>query len=435
MTSHDPVHRSHPTRRPGPRHPLSVRFSVRSAAPLAFILLTGALLSCSSDAVSPPDDDDDDDDPIVSVTVTPSSDEIEIEGTTSLSASVLTQAGADVTSSTTISWSSSAGSVASVSGNGATAVVSAVSPGTATIQASASGRNGSAQVTVRAPAPDITTASLAGGRVGEPYHETLEVTGGDGTFVWIVTVGALPDGLGLDAATGAIDGTPTAAGSFDFTVEVTSGGRSDARALGITVAPVSDGEVRTAVVNVDWVGSTIELPEEDIYVGDDGVFSTAGGTYWNPVDGDHDRVDAADEFEVPTSVDVAPNVNGIIFIGDATNELQEDGIISGGIPDHGFEWRGLVEDGVYDLAFYVYAQAALGAVTSLDVTHASGVTTLGPNGVPSWQLPGQEGNDYLFLLEVGPFEIEPGVWGFRIDELDERGAIMGAQLRGPVRDP
>jgi hypothetical protein len=50
-------------------------------------------------------------------------------------------------------------------------------------------------------------------------------------------------------------------------------------------------------------------------------------------------------------------------------------------------------------------------------------------------MPGEEDRDYLLLEQVVPFEIEPGVWGFLIDELDERGAIMGLQLRGPVVDP
>jgi predicted phage tail protein len=52
-----------------------------------------------------------------------------------------------------------------------------------------------------------------------------------------VSTGALPTSLTLNAATGAISGTPSSAGTFSFTVTVTDiGGRSATQALSITVA-------------------------------------------------------------------------------------------------------------------------------------------------------------------------------------------------------
>ena len=87
------------------------------------------------------------------------------------------------------------------------------------------------------PALTITTASLPKGEVGTAYSQSLQVTGNLGGVTWAVAGGALPAGVTL-AASGAISGTPTAAGTANFTVRVTDGsGRSKTKDLSILIDP------------------------------------------------------------------------------------------------------------------------------------------------------------------------------------------------------
>ncbi len=68
---------------------------------------------------------------------------------------------------------------------------------------------------------NITTLSpLDEGRVGIPFSQTLNATGGLLPYSWSYT-GDLPDGLDLNSSTGEISGTPTTEGTPDFNVTVT----------------------------------------------------------------------------------------------------------------------------------------------------------------------------------------------------------------------
>ncbi|MBM4516576.1 hypothetical protein GS432_09765 [Rhodococcus hoagii] len=65
----------------------------------------------------------------------------------------------------------------------------------------------------------VTTGNLPAATVGTAYSQTLAVAGGTGTKTWSVATGTLPAGLTLSSA-GVITGTPTAAGTSNFTVKV-----------------------------------------------------------------------------------------------------------------------------------------------------------------------------------------------------------------------
>ncbi|HEX5631882.1 MAG TPA: putative Ig domain-containing protein, partial [Gemmatimonadales bacterium] len=116
--------------------------------------------------------------------------------------------------------------------------ITVTSPGTFTLAASSPGLEGatSTAFNVTVPSVTVTTTSLPPATRNSPYSQQLQATGGIGTYSWSVVAGsgALPAGLTLSAA-GLLSGTPTAAGTFNFTVRATSGGQSDDQALSLTV--------------------------------------------------------------------------------------------------------------------------------------------------------------------------------------------------------
>ncbi len=292
---------------------------IRTALPAAALLVL--LTSCGEDGPTGPDPS-----VVVSVTVSPASATVPEGGTVQLSAAALNGLGTSAVGAT-VSWSSSAPGVASVSASG---LVTGVAPGTASITATAGGRSAAAAVTVlptppaaptglagealsdtsvrlswtdasddeagfeveratvtggsagpaavvatvgtgstsftdgglepattyryrvRAVKPDtvsawagpvdVTTRSplaveagtLATASLGSPYADTLVATGGDGSYAWALTGGALPGGLTL-AASGVVSGTPTELGTFPFQASVTSDGATVTGSFEVTV--------------------------------------------------------------------------------------------------------------------------------------------------------------------------------------------------------
>jgi hypothetical protein len=93
-------------------------------------------------------------------------------------------------------------------------------------------------ITVTAPPLTVTTTSLPTATADAAYKATLAATGGVAPYTWLLSGGALPDGLTLHT-NGTVSGTPKVAGTFSFTAEVAdsdSPTETASAGLSITVA-------------------------------------------------------------------------------------------------------------------------------------------------------------------------------------------------------
>jgi hypothetical protein len=128
----------------------------------------------------------------------------------------------------------------------------------------------------------IITTSLANGEVGVPYSATLTAGGGTPPYTWSLTSGALPAGLALNPATGAITGTPTAAASatpLTFTVtDAFTPPQSRSANFALTILPA------LAI-------TTVTLPNGQVGVAYNATLAATGGTTpytWSLVSGSLD---------------------------------------------------------------------------------------------------------------------------------------------------
>jgi hypothetical protein len=83
----------------------------------------------------------------------------------------------------------------------------------------------------------IATPACADARVGEPYTQTLKAFGGTQPYSWSLASGTLPPGITLvnSGTVGQLGGTPTDAGTYNFTLRCNDTLTSTTEALSIVV--------------------------------------------------------------------------------------------------------------------------------------------------------------------------------------------------------
>lgn len=87
------------------------------------------------------------------------------------------------------------------------------------------------------PIITVNPATLPNGTVGAAYNQVVTATGGTAPYTFAVSSGALPTGLVLNPATGAITGSPTTAGTFNFSITaIDANGCRGTRVYSMTIA-------------------------------------------------------------------------------------------------------------------------------------------------------------------------------------------------------
>lgn len=117
----------------------------------------------------------------------------------------------------------------------------------------------------------ISTTTLPDGVLNAGYTTALQSTGGTGTISWSLAAGTLPAGLTLDPGTGAIAGTPTAAGTSPITVKAT-----DSASPPNSVTTVLSISINTTAPT--FAISTAGLPNGPVGTPYDQILTVTGGT-------------------------------------------------------------------------------------------------------------------------------------------------------------
>jgi hypothetical protein len=126
----------------------------------------------------------------------------------------------------------------------------------------------------------VTTTPPTQGVVGSSYSAPLAASGGTAPYSWSLASGQLPPGLSL-AASGQISGTPSAAGSYSFTVKVTD----SSNPVQTATAPLS---ITVAVAPSSLAVTTSSLASGKVGVSYSATLQASGGTTpysWSIVSG------------------------------------------------------------------------------------------------------------------------------------------------------
>ncbi len=123
-----------------------------------------------------------------------------------------------------------------ISGTPTTAGTSTVTIKTTDSSNPSQSATGPVTITIAPSTLTLSSSSLPNGTVNVPYSSPVTVAGGTAPYACTLASGTLPPGLTLNSSTCVVSGTPTTAGTSNFTVKAMDGGNPAQTATG----PVTD---------------------------------------------------------------------------------------------------------------------------------------------------------------------------------------------------
>jgi hypothetical protein len=120
----------------------------------------------------------------------------------------------------------------------------------------------------------IVPETVPDGAIAETYNVQLTGLGAIAPNTWVVTGGALPTGVSLNGSTGLLSGTPTAVGTYNFSIQVTDSlanvATEDYTNVNITQEPL---DIATLSVHNGEVGVAYTTTTFKKYCGNGGTYT------------------------------------------------------------------------------------------------------------------------------------------------------------------